>query len=110
MLIAGDCIRASLEPGDVGKRLAPSRAMGSPQTIVYVVKNGGTPRRYYTGRTSNMAGRLEAHNAGRVTHTASGRPWTIDVKIEFSDESRAVAFERYLKSGSGSAFASRHFR
>ena len=30
--------------------------------------------------------------------------------IEFADERRAVAFERYLKSGSGVAFASRHLR
>jgi hypothetical protein len=28
---------------------------------------------------------------------------------EFSDETRAVRFERYLKSGSGRAFAKRHF-
>jgi hypothetical protein len=32
------------------------------------------------------------------------------VVIEFDDEKRAVAFERYLKSGSGVAFAKRHLR
>ena len=31
------------------------------------------------------------------------------VVIEFPDEARAVRFERYLKSGSGRAFAKRHF-
>jgi hypothetical protein len=30
------------------------------------------------------------------------------VVIEFADERRAVAFERYLKSGSGVSFAQRH--
>jgi hypothetical protein len=30
--------------------------------------------------------------------------------IEFPDERRALAFERYLKSGSGVAFAQRHLR
>jgi hypothetical protein len=31
------------------------------------------------------------------------------VSIEFPDESAAARFERYLKSGSGRAFATRHF-
>jgi hypothetical protein len=30
--------------------------------------------------------------------------------VEFSDERRAIAFEKYLRSGSGSAFARRHLR
>jgi hypothetical protein len=29
--------------------------------------------------------------------------------IGFADEGRAIAFERYLKSGSGRAFAKKHF-
>jgi hypothetical protein len=32
------------------------------------------------------------------------------VIVEFSDERRALAFQRYLKSGSGNAFAKRHFK
>jgi hypothetical protein len=31
------------------------------------------------------------------------------VFIAFPDEQRAIQFERYLKSGSGRAFAKRHF-
>ena len=41
---------------------------------------------------------------------AGSAPWDIDVVIQFTDERRAVAFERYLKSGSGCAFAKRHLR
>lgn len=67
--------------------------MSLPQTIVYVLRSQSDPTRYYTGLTSNIVARLAAHNAGRVPHTASGRPWVIDVVIEFSDERRAVAFE-----------------
>jgi hypothetical protein len=37
-------------------------------------------------------------------------PWTALVAIEFADEARAVAFEKYLKSGSGCAFSKWHFR
>lgn len=57
-----------------------------------------------------MARRLSEHNAGMCTHTSKHRPWSIDVVIEFADERRAVAFEVYLKSGSGVAFAQRHLR
>jgi predicted GIY-YIG superfamily endonuclease len=78
--------------------------------IVYVLKSELSPTRYYTGLTSNLAVRLEAHNAGRVPSTTDGKPWIIDVVVEFADEWRAVAFEKYLKSGSGGAFAQRHFR
>src|SRR5688572_4958962 len=77
---------------------------------VYVLRSLADPERYYTGITGNCHARLEAHNAGRCLHTANGRPWKIDVVVEFADERRAVAFERYLKSGAGCAFAQRHFR
>ena len=45
-----------------------------------------------------------------VPHTADGKPWSIDVIVELVDERRVVAFEKYLKSGSGCAFTQRHFR
>jgi putative endonuclease len=78
--------------------------------IVYVLKSENTPTRYYTGLTSDIAARLDAHNAGRVPHTADGKPWIIDLVVEFCDQRRAVAFEKYLKSGSGHEFAKRHLR
>ena len=65
--------------------------MAFPQTIVYVLKSVSDPSRYYTGVTSDLTARLAAHNAGRVPHTADGRPWIVDVAIEFADERRAVA-------------------
>jgi predicted GIY-YIG superfamily endonuclease len=78
--------------------------------FVYILRNSETPPRYYTGVTSHVGRRCAEHNAGTCTHTAKHRPWSIDVVIEFADERRAVAFERYLKSGSGVAFAQRHLR
>jgi putative endonuclease len=78
--------------------------------FVYVLRNDEIPPRYYTGLTSDVGSRHAEHNAGRCTPTAKHRPWSIDVVIEFADERRAVAFERYLKSGSGVAFAHRHLR
>ena len=84
--------------------------MSGTQRFVYVIRSHSDRRRYYTGLTSNPSTRLDAHNAGHCSHTASGRPWLVDVVVEFADERRAVAFEHYLKSGSGVAFAKRHLR
>jgi len=91
-----------------GKMLARCGLMS--KRFVYVLKNGEEPPRYYTGITSDVARRHAEHNAGSCTHTAKHCPWSVDVVIEFADERRAVAFERYLKSGSGVAFANRHLR
>jgi len=82
----------------------------SPQCIVYVLKNSDDPPRFHTGVTADLVARLEAHNAGRCSHTAKHRPWAVDVLEEFADESRALRFEKYLKSGSGVEFARRHLR
>jgi predicted GIY-YIG superfamily endonuclease len=51
--------------------------------------------------------RLRVHNSGSVTHTSKFRPWKIRTYVAFDDEKRAFAFERYLKSGSGRAFATK---
>lgn len=84
--------------------------MSGEKRFVYVIAAETHPDRYYTGLTSDVRSRLEAHNAGRCRYTAHARPWRLDVVVEFADERRAVAFEQYLKSGSGSAFAKRHLR
>jgi putative endonuclease len=77
--------------------------------FVYVLKNADSVPRYYVGSTSDVQQRIETHNAGGCPHTARYRPWKRHVVIEFPDQGRAARFERYLKSGSGRAFAKRHF-
>jgi putative endonuclease len=84
--------------------------MPGPRRFVYIIRSDFDTSRYYTGVTSNIAVRLAAHNAGRCTHTAKAAPWEIVVAIEFAAEDRAIAFEKYLKSGSGIAFSKRHLR
>ena len=83
--------------------------MSGDKRFVYVLRNADPEPHFYVGLTSNVNGRLVDHNAGRCPHTVSRRPWQLHVVIEFSDEQTAVRFERYLKSGSGRAFAKRHF-
>ena len=80
-----------------------------PKRFVYVMRNADKSPHFYVGLTADVNARLADHNAGRCPHTASRRPWERHVLIEFSDEERAIRFERYLKSGSGRAFARRHF-
>jgi len=65
--------------------------------------------RHYVGLTSDVAKRLEWHNAGQNIHTVKDRPWRVIVTLEFETADAAGQFERYLKTGSGRAFAKRHF-
>ena len=76
--------------------------------FVYLLQSVSHSDQRYVGLTSNLKERFEAHNAGKSPHTSKFRPWRIIVAIRFDDDSKAVAFEKYLKSGSGHAFANRH--
>ena len=60
---------------------------------------------FYVGATADLKARLAKHNAGEVTHTSKFGPWRVKTYLGFSDESQAWAFEKYLKSASGRAFA-----
>ena len=72
---------------------------------VYLIQSVLVPDQRYIGLTSDLDARLRAHDAGRSPHTAKYRPWKLVTYIGFQDDQRAIAFERYLKSGSGHAFA-----
>ena len=61
------------------------------------------------GLTVDLRRRLGEHNSGKSPHTAKFKPWRLVTYVAFSDERSAGHFERYLKSGSGHAFANRHF-
>jgi putative endonuclease len=72
---------------------------------VYILGSINSPNQIYIGYTKSLEDRLEKHNSGGSVHTAKYKPWKLVVSIEFTDESQALAFEKYLKSGSGRAFA-----
>jgi predicted GIY-YIG superfamily endonuclease len=76
---------------------------------VYVLSSDTDAARYYTGLTDDLEARLKAHNSGQVPHTSKYRPWKIDTAIAFRSRKKAAAFEKYLKTHSGRAFASKHF-
>lgn len=72
---------------------------------VYILRSTAIPDRYYTGVTDDLKARLVKHNAKEVSHTSKFTPWELKTYIAFSDGARAFAFEKYLKSPSGRAFA-----
>jgi putative endonuclease len=72
---------------------------------VYILERIDDTDRHYTGSTNDLRDRLRRHNAGEVFHTAKYRPWRLRTYLGFSDPALAVAFEKYLKSPSGRAFA-----
>lgn len=76
------------------------------RTVKYVyILESLDGQHHYTGITDDLVARLAKHNAGEVKHTSQSRPWRIQTYIAFADVKRATAFETYLKSGSGRAFA-----
>jgi predicted GIY-YIG superfamily endonuclease len=54
--------------------------------------------------------RLADHNAGKARHTSKHRPWRVETHVAFSSREKAAAFERYLKTASGIAFARKRLR
>ncbi|NVL91019.1 MAG: GIY-YIG nuclease family protein [Desulfobacterales bacterium] len=74
---------------------------------VYLLQSIPFPENRYVGLTSNLENRLNAHNMGQSPHTAKFKPWNLVIYLAFSNESKAVEFEEYLKSGSGRAFANK---
>lgn len=76
--------------------------------FVYLIRSVRDGRSY-VGLTSDVQQRLCTHNSGGSSYTAPHRPWRLVVTCEFQDEGVALGFERYLKTGSGRAFAKNHF-
>ena len=72
---------------------------------VYILRSLAVPGQIYIGfSTIEMATRLERHNGGSTPATARYRPWALAWYCSFPGKERALAFEAYLKSGSGRAF------
>ena len=74
---------------------------------VYLINSIRFPEERYVGVTSDLKRRLAQHNAGRSPHTSKFMPWRLVTYCAFADSAKAAAFERYLKSGSGHAFANK---
>jgi predicted GIY-YIG superfamily endonuclease len=74
---------------------------------VYLLQSISHPDQRYVGFSTELKDRLAEHNAGSSSHTSKFCPWRLVTYIAFSERGKAAEFERYLKSGSGHAFAQR---
>ena len=74
---------------------------------VYLLQSESVSGQRYVGTTSDLKQRLMGHNAKKSPHTSKYVPWKLVTYIAFSDDRKTEIFERYLKSGSGHAFAKR---
>ena len=76
---------------------------------VYIIQSKKCPKKKYVGCTNNIKKRLANHNSGTTPHTQKYMPWELSVCISFKKKDTAIEFEKYLKSGSGRAFALKRF-
>jgi putative endonuclease len=72
---------------------------------VYLPESETSDGQRYVGLTSDLKQRLVDHNSGKSAHTSKYVPWRLVTYVAFTNRRKAEAFERYLKSGSGHAFA-----
>jgi putative endonuclease len=77
---------------------------------VYLLQSIDHPIQTYVGLADDLRTRLKVHNTGGSLHTAKYKPWRIVTYVAFSDEAKAVAFERYMKTASRRAFAKKRLR
>jgi predicted GIY-YIG superfamily endonuclease len=76
---------------------------------VYIITSKSSLNRFYVGQTDNIEERIKKHNSGNVPHTSKYIPWEYETVIAFKSKSKAIAFEKYLKTHSGRAFSEKHF-
>lgn len=74
---------------------------------VYLIKSLSHCQQKYVGITEDLKQRIREHNSGHSVHTAKFMPWELVTYHAFHDKCKAYDFERYLKTGSGKAFASK---
>lgn len=79
-------------------------------TYVYLLQSIAHPEQTYTGLTTDLRNRMREHNSGESVHTRKFMPWQFVTYVAFSDSTKAVAFECYMKTASGRAFASKRLR
>jgi putative endonuclease len=76
---------------------------------VYILKSRVTAERFYVGLTDDLERRIAEHNEGKTSSTRDDLPLKIASYFWFENADVAERFEKYLKSGSGRAFAKNHF-
>lgn len=74
---------------------------------VYIIQSI-SDHSHYVGMTTDVQKRIVEHNQGQTTYTSGHGPYKLVWFCGFRDKKKALDFEKYLKSGSGFAFARKH--
>ena|SRR3989338_1214088 len=88
-------------------KLLAKESVAEPAFImyyVYIVKSQ-KDNSYYTGFTSDLENRIKEYNSGSGDYSSTKFPFELVWHCCFKDKMKAIQFEKYLKSGSGFAFA-----
>lgn len=75
--------------------------------FVYILQSK-KDKSLYVGSTENVKQRLTDHNSGKAKYSSSKRPYVLKWFCIFPNKRQALAFEKYLKQGSGFAFVRKH--
>ena len=83
-----------------------SRAFDSLFLMYYVyILQSQKDKSYYTGLTEDLRQRIKEHNQHLADYSKSKAPFLLIWYGVFKDKKKAMDFEKYLKQGSGFAFA-----
>ena len=74
---------------------------------VYIIQSQ-KDQSYYTGYTTNLVNQFKKHNEGGQKYSSQKRPFVLVWYCAFVDKNKATMLEKYLKQGSGFAFARKH--
>ena len=73
---------------------------------IYILTN--PQGRKYIGFSEDLKARLSAHQSKSVKTTKTAQSMKLVFYAAFLSKVKALAFEKYLKQGSGFAFANKH--
>ena len=76
---------------------------------VYYLRSKPFSDKTYIGFTTNLKQRLLEHNSGKSVYTKEFKPWILIGVFGFDQESKALKFERHLKTNAGRIFLRRYF-
>ena len=75
---------------------------------VYILQSQ-RDKSFYTGVTNDLRKRIRDHNSGQMRYSSTKSPYVIAWYCALRNKKKALGFEKYLKSGSGFAFARKRF-
>jgi putative endonuclease len=71
--------------------------------VTYIIYSSKIEK-FYTGQTSDLDRRMEEHNRGKTSFSASGMPWKLLYFRYFESRSEAIKLESFIKKRGAARF------